>query len=432
MNDQVSAAAPLMLLNYILQTKDKDLIVENGLTEDFFPNCRKEFNFIKEHIDNYGVVPDKTSFSVAFPDFVLYNTDESKQYLLDAAANYAEFASYSYWTKGISKASQTGNITDIREAADKRPERFDVHKIKPVSAFKDKSRFDSYVQRKEHPAQFTVDTGFKELNDLIGGWDRKDELAVIVARTNVGKTWVLLKTAVAACKCGLKVGLYSGEMSVEKVEIRLDTLAANISNISILRGNADVSNDYKRYIDSMDTMFPGEIVIITPEILGRAPTVSDFATFVQKEKLDMLCIDQLSLVEDQRHAKVDHEQAANVSRDLKNLQVLARIPIISVSQQNRTKSEDGPGSEQVARSDRIGQDATTILSIERGKEDRNEFIFTLVKSRDSANKGTLHYHADIDKGIFRFVPQDDDAFGGTHSADDGVDFDDFTLESDVF
>ena len=72
MNDQVSAAAPLMLLNYILQTKDKDLIVENGLTEDFFPNCRKEFNFIKEHIDNYGVVPDKTSFSVAFPDFVLY------------------------------------------------------------------------------------------------------------------------------------------------------------------------------------------------------------------------------------------------------------------------------------------------------------------------------------------------------------------------
>ena len=37
--------------------------------------------------------------------------------------------------------------------------------------------------------------------------------------------------------------------------------------------------------------------------------------------------------------KILLKKAANISRDLKNLQVMKRIPIISVSQMNRTKND---------------------------------------------------------------------------------------------
>ena len=40
------------------------------------------------------------------------------------------------------------------------------------------------------------------------------------ARPGVGKTWVMLKSSVAALEQGLRVGVYSGEMSERKVGYR--------------------------------------------------------------------------------------------------------------------------------------------------------------------------------------------------------------------
>ena len=51
-----------------------------------------------------------------------------------------------------------------------------------------------------------------------------------------------------------------------------------------------------------------------------------------------------------------HRERANISKDIKNLQVMSRIPIISVSQMNRTKNDDGEqDTTQIGLSDRIGQ-----------------------------------------------------------------------------
>ena len=54
------------VLNKILQTKDYSLISMNNLTEDHFFQYRAEFNFIKNHYDNYRVVPDRLTFLNTF------------------------------------------------------------------------------------------------------------------------------------------------------------------------------------------------------------------------------------------------------------------------------------------------------------------------------------------------------------------------------
>ena len=139
-------------------------------------------------------------------------------------------------------------------------------------------------------------------------------------------------------------------------------------------------------------------------------TVSALRAFIEKEKLDILFIDQLSLLDDERHARNPVERATNISKDLKILQTLKKIPIISVSQQNRSKlegEEDIIDTSQLSMSDRIGQDATSIIGIMRDKKDNHVFKLYVVKSRDNENNAKLSYYVDLNLGKFKFIPETD-------------------------
>ena len=242
---------------------------------------------------------------------------------------------------------------------------------------------------------------------MIGGWDRQEELATIVARTNMGKSWVLLKCAVAAAQTGLTVGLYSGEMSELKVGYRVDTLLSHISNSQLIKGNVSVMNDYKTYMDNLssDTMM-GTIKVLTPSMINGPAGVSALRAFIEKDHLDMLCVDQHSLLEDDKHARNPVERAGNISKDLKNLQVMKKIPIITVSQQNRSDTSNGLNTTMIAQSDRIGQDSTIVIFFEQKD---GILTLSLTKSRDSVNNKILHYVIDFDKGIFQYMSEENDS-----------------------
>jgi hypothetical protein len=144
----------------------------------------------------------------------------------------------------------------------------------------------------------------------------------------------------------------------------------------------------------------------------------------------MLCIDQHSLLEDDRRGRTAVDRASNISRDLKNLQVLKKIPIIAVSQQNRSSVEEGPSTSNVAQSDRISQDSTVIIFLEQ-----KDGILTLnlVKARDSVNDKKIHYAYDFDKGIFTYMPEDSDPLSNEHCEELRREFEGETAQGeDVF
>ena len=213
---------------------------------------------------------------------------------------------------------------------------------------------------------------------------------------------------------GLNVGLYSGEMSERKVGYRLDTLVGHIPNGSLIHGNISIQNEYKAYIDALPTRFTGGIKVLTPAMINGPAGVNALRAFIEKEKIDILFIDQHSLLDDDRKAKNPVERASNISRDLKNLQVMKRIPIIAVSQQNRSSTENGVDTTHIAQSDRIAQDATIILFLE--KKD-NVIKLDIVKSRDSENGKSLSYNVDFNTGNFIYIPDEKDALAGKTDED---------------
>lgn len=285
--------------------------------------------------------------------------------------------------------------------------------LESTDIFKDVSRYDAYVERCNDFNKYYVSTGFKELDQVLGGWDRQEELATIIARTNQGKSWLLLKCAIAAAEQGLNVGLYSGEMSDRKVGYRIDTLISHISNTSIIQGNSNIQTEYKRYIESLQAgKIKGSIKVLTPSQINGPAGVTALRAFIEKEKLDMLCVDQHSLLEDDRKARSPVEKASNISKDLKNLQVIKKIPIISVSQQNRGDTSDGITTMNIAQSDRIGQDSTIVLAFEQKDGILN---LQIIKARDAGVGKKLQYAINFDKGTFEFMPSDNDAVNGEGS-----------------
>jgi replicative DNA helicase len=397
----------LQFLNKLLRTQDTSLLLENNITEEFFSEYRDEYRWIKNHLDNYGNLPDIESFIGKFPDFDVINVTEKNNYLIDALyedknkralakvfnkvrdqLNNGEtdeaLATYLNATEGLLKATHLDTIDILHNT----------------------SRYDAYLEKCKDYEKFYVKTGFNELDKLIGGWDRNEELATIAARPGVGKSWVLLKVAIAAAEQGLQVGIYSGEMSENKVGYRIDTLISHISNGQLIHGNSNIQNDYKKYMESLSSKFKGSIKVLTPAMINGPAGVTTLRAFIEKENLDILCVDQHSLLEDDRKARNPVEKAANISRDLKNLQVLKRIPIIAVSQQNRSSTENGVDTSHIAQSDRISQDSTILIFLEQKD---NILSLNLVKARDAINNKKISYAIDLDKGIFTFIPEEENS-----------------------
>ena len=355
----------------------------------------------------YGNVPDINTFASEFPHFDFIQVNESPSYLIDKL--YEDRNARKLSTL-FNKIRQEFNDGDIDKAMNTYLSSMnDIAKAKHIESIdllRDTSRYDAFIDRADDWKKFFVKTGFPELDEIIGGWDRQEELATIVARSNMGKSWILLKCACAAAEQGLNVGIYSGEMSERKVGYRVDTLIGHISNTALTKGNIEVQNEYKQYLDSLPNKFTGTMKVLTPNMIGGPAGVTALRAFIEKDNLDILFVDQHSLLEDDRKAKNPVEKASNISKDLKNLQVLKQIPIISVSQQNRASTENGVGLEHIAQSDRIAQDSTIVLFFEQ-----KDGIITmhLVKSRDSANMKDLSYAVDLNRGIFTYIPTENDA-----------------------
>lgn len=397
----------VQFINRLLDSKNYGLITLNNLNENYFFSTSAEFTFIKNHYNTYQTVPDKLTFVDTFPDFPIVEVTEPDNYIVTELIHDYQIA---YGAETFNKAKSALEAGDNEKfmkillgAVENIPQ---GNAIQCVDLIHDRGRYDNFVDRTNNRDSFYLSTGFEELDKIIGGIDRKNENMVIAARTGVGKSWTLLKMACAASKAGLNVGIYSGEMSVDKVGYRIDTLLGHMPNIAISRGELLAMKEYKNYMDSLPNLGYGSINVLTPAMIAGPATVSALQAFVERYKLDILFIDQYSLLEDDSKARVMHEKVANISKAIKNLQVLKEIPIIAVSQMNRTKNEDGSqDTTQIGLSDRIGQDATCIIML-----DKKDDIFTLniVKARDGGDGRKLEYKVDLNRGEFTYMPSEQD------------------------
>lgn len=414
-NGIYSATIELQILNYVFQKNSLAILSSNGIDESYFTTYLPHFKFIMEYWTDYEQIPSKETFQAKFSDswewlivsdseeYLVKHLKESKLYR-DVIVEYNKIAQLIKEEKTDEAISLMASISQ-KHILEKPSSCIDlVHDVSP--------RYDSYMERVNNPNTSFVSTGFAELDEVLGGWDLKNETALICARTGVGKSWLLTKCAAEAVKAGLRVGYYSGEMEADLVGYRFDTVLGNIANGSLTHGNASIKEQYENYISNLDKSVKGNLFCITPDdaMFNGSVTVSKLKTFIEKYDLQMLCIDQFSLLDDQKGAKTPREQAVNISKDLRKLQRMKKIPFLVAVQLNREDTtENGPSTRNISESDRIGQDATTIIFLETKDENMKLIVG---KSRNARTGDKLSYIWNKNTGVIRFVPTEGDARGG--------------------
>lgn len=400
----------LQILNKIISTKDISIITDNNLTIDYFLEYEDEYSFIKEHFDNYKNVPDTETFINKFPDFELLEVNESDRYLVDAIR---EEYLYSKSVPVIKKAAELLK-SDSNEAS--RYLQSELVNLTPnyttpyVDIIHSNSRVEMFEDKSNNKDKWFIPTGFEELDDIIYGWQCGEEFVVIFARTGIGKSWVLVKTVQHAWEIGKNVGYVSPEMSADKIGYRFDTLNNHFSNMALVRGDkSKVSIDeYKQYNEKL-AEHNNSILVSTPMDFNKQVTVGKLRTFVQANNLDMLAIDGITYMTDERYKRGDNKTTSltNISEDLMALSCELKIPILVVVQSNRGGTEkDTPDLEDIRDSDGIAHNATKVISLNQKEE---ALVMKIKKNRDGKVGDKLTYLWDIDLGEFTWMPGDCDS-----------------------
>ncbi len=420
----------VQVLNKVLQTGDYPIISQNNLTADFFFDYRAEFNYIKAHYEKFNSVPDRLTFANAFTSFTIADVNEPISFLLQELRKDYNTAYLANNFNKVKKLVEEGNIDTAISLWKQSAQDFsDSAGITYTSLVTDANeRFDAYNEKLNNKEAYYMSTGLPELDKIIGGIDRKNEYMIISARTGVGKSWVLDKMATSAYKQGFRVMMYSGEMTAEKVGYRFDTLNGNIKNSALTRGYSDIKNDYENYIKVLPKMSKGDFIVVEPKNLNGPATIDALKSAAEIIKPDIVFIDQASLLEDTSGSKVMHERVANISKAIKNWQVLSGMPIILVAQMNRTKNEDGSkDTTQIGLSDRLPQDATTLLMLDKAPSTTlfdnygnavMELAIDIVKARDGGDGRRLKYAIDFNTGSFKYLPSEKDSITSSEELDE--------------
>ena len=398
------------ILNKILQTKDFNIIKTNGLDASYFKAYLPQFNFIEDHYKKFGNIPDIETFIANFPKFDLIEVNETDDFLLDRIWEEHGYDNFAPIVKELDKRLQE----DSRSAYNYLMS--NMSKIKPHTVCRGidiishaRERYDQYKNRSVNAEKSTIKTGLLELDDIFGGWEFGDELVTVVARTNQGKSWLLMKFLAEAWKQGYRVGLYSGEMSHIKLGYRFDALFNHFSNKSLVWGAK--LDGYKEYIDGL-TKMTNPFTIIQQKDFGGRPTVQKIRNFIEENNIQIMGIDQYSLMEDGRSNFRDPTRLklAHIAEDLFLLSSEYKIPILGLCQANRAgkkeNEQDAPTLEDIKESDDISHNSSKCIGIRQSKFG---LVLDIIKNREGRVGDKLLYSWDIDTGHFSFIPSANDA-----------------------
>lgn len=405
----------LQIISKILATQDNSIVEDNLLTEEYFTGYTDEFNFIQDHLKKYNNVPDTATFLAKFPEIELVEVTESDRYLVDTIREeYLYYKSVPVIQKAAELLKTDSNAASeylINEMKNLQPN-YDIGGIDIINDAQ--LRFDEFLQRKEHQEKWFFTTGFQELDDLIHGIQRGEELFVLFARVNQGKSWILEKMCTHIWQIGYNVGYISPEMGATSIGYRFDTLVNHYSNSALMWGKSDVSEDeYREYIDDLKKR-ENKFIVATPIDFDKKITVSKIRNWVTQYKLDIVAIDGITYMSDERYKRGDNKTTSltNISEDLMELSIEMSIPILVVVQANRTGvvekgKTDTPELESIRDSDGISHNASKVISI--NQREYGVLDMVIKKQRFGVVGGKLTYNWDINVGDFTWVPTLDDA-----------------------
>lgn len=212
-----------------------------------------------------------------------------------------------------------------------------------------------------------VDTGFRDIDDVLGGLQRSD-MIVLGARPSMGKSSFALNVARnTAVEQHAKVALFSLEMSKEQLVHRFLASEAGIDSKRIRLG-LHSEKEEKRIIDATGVLSEA-LIFIDDSPFPSTGEIRHKAKRLQNEHgIDLIIVDYLQLVRSNGRFQNLVQEMSEISRSMKAIARDLNVPVLAVSQLSRAVEMRTPKIPQLAdlrESGGIEQDADVVMFIYR-------------------------------------------------------------------
>lgn len=236
--------------------------------------------------------------------------------------------------------------------------------------------------RSPHDGVTGVSTGYVDLDKMTNGMQPSD-LIIVAARPSMGKTTFAMNLCEhAAITSDKPVLIFSLEMPSEQIMMRMLASLGRIDQTKVRTGQLE-DEDWARLSSAIELLnTKGKMYI--DDGSGLTPTeVRSRARRVAREHggLSMIMVDYLQLMTVPGLSENRTLEIAEISRSLKALAKELKVPVVALSQLNRSleqRADKRPVNSDLRESGSIEQDADLIMFIYRDE----------VYNDDSPDKGT--------------------------------------------
>lgn len=225
-----------------------------------------------------------------------------------------------------------------------------------------------------------VPTGFSDFDDMTSGLQPAD-LVIVAGRPSMGKTTFAINIAEnAAIKYGLSVAVFSMEMPGEQLAMRMMSSLGRIDQHKLRTGKLD-DDDWPRLTSAVGLLAEAKMFVDDTPAMSPAELRARCRRLKRDQGLDLIVVDYLQLMQVPGFKENRTGEISEISRGLKSLAKELHVPLIALSQLNRSleqRPNKRPVMSDLRESGAIEQDADVIVFIYRDE----------VYNQDSPDKGT--------------------------------------------
>jgi replicative DNA helicase len=278
---------------------------------------------------------------------------------------------------------------------------------------------------KREDALVGTPSGFTKLDRLTSGW-QKSELIIIAARPSMGKTaFALTMARNMSIDHGKNVAIFSCEMSSIQLANRLIIAETDIPGDKIRNGRLS-EEEWKQLDTRIKKLVQASIYIDDTPAISIFELRAKCRRLMAQHKLDIVIVDYLQLMSGPDNAGSREQEVSNISRSLKSIAKELNVPIIALSQLNRSVEMRGgtkrPLLSDLRESGAIEQDADMVVFIHR----QEKFGITAFED-GSSTKGI----AEIILAKNRNGPVDDVRLRFREEKAQFVDIDEFDMDAGI-
>ena len=235
-----------------------------------------------------------------------------------------------------------------------------------------------------------LSSGFPDLDYMTAGFQPSD-LILLAARPSMGKTALALNIAqYVTTKLEASVVFFSLEMSKEQLASRMLSMDSHIDSKNIRSGQLQ-DEEWGNLIDSVGKIGNSRLIIDDTPAISSSALRSRARKYKLEYDVKLIVVDYLQLMSSGGRTDSRQQEVADISRALKAVARELNVPIVVLSQLNRSvekRDNKRPMLSDLRESGAIEQDADLVMFLYRDEyynqdtEDKNIAEVIIAKQRN--------------------------------------------------